>query len=143
MPRLVLVLLLLWAPLQAQSVKSFPRIRSVSSVTIVEDFLYFNLEPVIPQSVFRKWWVEMEKCTGSEKSFNDISWYVANVIYNVAVRKRAWGIYYRKPPEIIIVSNLTRARLENTAKHEMLHHLQGGHDEKTFNRCLPFGLEND
>ena len=141
--RWAVLALLLSLPLQAQSVKTFPRVKSVSSVTIVEVFLYFNLEPVIPQPVFRKWWVEMEKCTGSEKPFDDISWYVADVIYNIAVSREAWGIYYREPAEIIIVRNLTRTRLENTAKHEMLHHLQGGHDPVMFDKGLPFGLEHD
>ena len=135
---LVLALFLFSAPLRAQGVKDFPRVNGVSSVTIGTPFLYFNLEPVNPQVKFREWWIQMEKCAGVRRPFDEVAWYVADVIYGFAKNQGAWGVYYHTPPEIIIVRNRSEARIENTAKHEILHHLLSGtHDGATFLRCLP------
>ena len=134
----VLALSLFSVPLQAQGIKDFPRVHGVSSVTIGAPFLYFNLEPVVPQEKFRDWWQEMEQCAGVKKAFDEVAWYVADVIYSFAQNQGAWGIYYHTPPEIIIVRNRSEARIENTAKHEILHHLlRDNHDGVTFLRCVP------
>ncbi len=124
--------------LGAQSVTDFPRIASVSSVTVVGPFLYFDLDPVIPQQPFRDWWAEMEGCTGIRKAFDALRWFVADGIYNAAEWFTAWGIYYPDPPEIVVVRNQNVVRLEDTVKHEILHHLiqNSDHDEETFVRCL-------
>ncbi len=125
----------------SQSITEFPRVNSVSSVTIVEEVLYFNLEPVVPQQPFRDWWKEMETCTRIQKSFDDVRWFVANVILDVVEGPMLmiWGIYYNTPPEIIVVRNQTLAALEDTVKHETLHHLLWGtdHEEEVFAHCLP------
>ena len=137
----VLVLLFVPVNLDGQSVADFPRVNSVSSVTIVEEVLYFNLEPVVPQQPFRNWWKEMETCTGIQKSFDDVRWFVANVIFDVVEGPglMIWGSYYNTPPEIIVVRNQTLAALEDTVKHETLHHLLWGtdHEEEVFAHCLP------
>ena len=136
-----LVLLLLFVPLNvgAQSVSDFPRITGVSAVTVVGPFIFFDLDPVIPQTPFREWWAEMEVCTGIQKPFDDIQWFVADAIYNIVRLAEAWGIYYFSPPEIVVVRNMTLEQIEQTVKHEALHHLLAlrGHDNDTFARCLP------
>ena len=122
-----------------QSVDSYPRINSVSSVTIVDNFLYFNLSRVIPQDSFATWWAEMEACTKIRKPFEGMSWWVATGLYNVAEKFSAWGVYYPVPPEIVVVQNQKLPQLEHTVKHEILHHLiqNTDHQEETFVRCLP------
>lgn len=141
----VLVLLLIAAPLQAQSLRDFPRVSSVSSVTVVEEFLYFDLDALLPQPEFQKWWAEMESCTGIVKPFGGVAWYVADIIYDYIQRREAWGIYYSVPPEIVIVRHQSKLELEDTVKHEILHHFgfRGpNHDEAVFAQCLP-GSEHD
>lgn len=136
------VLLLFAAPLQAQSIREFPRVTGVSSVTIVETFLYFDLDPIFPKAVFREWWAEMEACAGIEKPYDEIAWYVADIIYNIAEEREAWGVYYSPPPEIIFVREQSEIGLEDTIKHEILHHLgfmDAAHNQTVFDRCLPEG----
>ena len=133
-----LLLLLIPVNISSQSVADFPRVNSVSSVTVVESFLYFNLEPVIPQQEFRDWWGEMETCTEIAKPYEDIRWFVADIIFDIETQRTAWGIYYALPSEIILTRNQTLERIERTVKHEILHHLiqNTDHEEKTFVRCL-------
>ena len=135
----VLALLLLWTPLRAQTLINYPRVTSVSSVTIVEEFLYFDLLPLAPQQNFRDWWDEVEACSGVRKPFDGVTWYVADVIYNFDERREAFGIYYESPPEIVIAHHRSMPELEDTVKHEILHHLGfmgPDHNEAVFNRCL-------
>ena len=135
-----LLVILLLIPLNAnsQSVADFPRIASVSTVTLVGPFLFFDLEHVIPQPPFRQWWAEMEACTGIRKPFDGVEWYVADLIFNAVNRFTAWGIYYASPPEIVLVRDQTLPQLEDTVKHETLHHLveNTDHEEEAFVRCL-------
>ena len=138
--RWVVLLLLLSAPLQGQTLTHYPRVTGVSSVTIVETFLFFDLDPLVPQQEFRDWWAEVEACSGVQKPFDGIAWYVADIIYNYLEEREAWGIYYKSPPEIVILRLQTGLELEDTVKHEILHHLGfmgPAHDESVFDRCLP------
>jgi len=135
-----LVLLFLFpVSLGGQSVADFPRINSVSSVTVVEEMLFFNLSRVAPKPSFRDWWKEMEECTRISKPMGGIGWFVADAIYDATENGYSWGLYYFNPPEIIIIRNQTLEQLEDTVKHEILHHLirNDVHEEKTFVRCLP------
>ena len=136
-----LLLLAMFIPMNtgAQSVSDFPQIQSIGTVTITGQFLYFDLDPVIPQAQFRSWWAEMEECTGISKPYDEIRWHVADAIWNIIDGFSAWGMYYLVPAEIIIVRNQTLEQLEHTVKHETLHHLvqNTDHDEETFVRCLP------
>ena len=143
--RWVVLALLLSAPLQAQSIGDFPAIRSVSRVTLVGYYLFFDLSPIQPPPEFQVWWAEMEGCTGIQSDFDAIAWYQATQIVNPSRDEAYWGIYFPNPPEIAVLRNVPASRMENTAKHEILHHLikDGGHNEKAFNRCLPLGLGHD
>ena len=138
----LLLLVALVAPVpshsSAQSVMEFPRVPSVSSVTVIGPFLYFDLEPVIPQQVFRQWWAEMEACTEVQKPFDDLKWFLSDSVFNLMRGTQAWGIYYFNPPEIVLTRGQTAAQLERTVKHEVLHHLMRliQHDNAIFNRCF-------
>lgn len=140
--RWVVLLFLFATPLQAQeSLREYPRVDGVSSVTVVETFLFFDLDGLTPQPEFRVWWAEVEECTGLTKPFDEIGWYVADIIYNISGWE-AWGIWYADPPEIVVVRAQTVEFLEDTVKHEALHHLvnESDHTESEFAHCIPMGL---
>ena len=142
--RWLVLLFLFWTPLQAQSVKDFPIINGVSQVTLVGYTLLFDLSPITPHPDFRIWWAEMEECTGVHGDFDVIKWYQASQVINPLEGMAYWGVYFKDPPEIVLLRGMALERFENTVKHEMLHHLMfGNHNENLFNRCLPLGLEND
>ena len=137
-----LLMLMCFTPvnLDGQSVADFPEIPSVSDITVVDEMLYFNLAGIDPlPPPFQVWWAEMETCTGIHKPFGGIKWFVATAIYDASRHAYLWGLYYFDPPEIILTRNMTRLRLEDTVKHEALHHLLGGTDHATeaFAHCLP------
>ena len=139
--RWVVLALLFSMPLRAQSIGDFPIIKNVSSVTVVGYTLIFDLAPARPPPIFKVWWAEMESCTGKQGDFDTIKWYQAAQVVNPLEELSYWGVYFREPPEIVILRNITPERLENTVKHEMLHHLLfGDHDEIVFNECLPLGI---
>jgi hypothetical protein len=133
--------LLLFLPLGvgAQSVLEFPKVRNVSSVTVIGPVLFFDLDGIVPQQAFRTWWEEVEICTAVQRPFDAVKWYVTGTILNVVTMRSAWGLYYPTPPEIVVVRDQTPERIEQTVKHEVLHHLLGvqGHKNQAFKRCLP------
>lgn len=138
----VAVGVLLVAPLatRGQSVTEFPRYTAVHDVTVIGTMLFFDLEPIIPQQDIKRWWKEMEVCTGITRSFDGVDWYVADVILDLRAQQTNFGLYYYRPPEIILLRGQTPEQIENTVKHEVLHHLindfEVTHDEEQFTRCL-------
>ena len=145
MLRWLVLALVVSVPLRAQSISDFPSVPSVSRVTIVGYILLFDLSKIQPNEDFKRWWREVEECTGTRSDFDDIIWYQANQIVNPAREEAYWGVYFHNPPEIVVLRNVSPERMENTIKHEILHRLiEGqGHDEKLFNTCLPLGLGHD
>ena len=146
--RWLLVLFLFAAPLQAQeqSLKDFPSFTGVSRVTLVGYTLIFDLTKMDPLPVFRQWWVETEECTGLRGDFDSVrGWYKANWMVNPLKSEAYRGIYFTNLFEIVVQSNLSSERFENTVKHEILHHLISvpGHDETAFVQCLPLDPEHD
>jgi hypothetical protein len=139
---LILAALLAAPPASAQSSTDFPRIPSVTSVTVVGPVLLFNLTGLRTSDTFRRWWAETEECTGISRSFEEVHWYKASVLINVRTGNAFWGLYFSEYAEIVLEDGQSPDRLENTVKHEILHHLinDTNHTEAVFTRCLPMGL---
>ena len=137
--RWVILALLLSAPLKAQDLTDFPTVRSVSSVTLINYLLLFDLAPVTPHPSFRIWWAEMEECTGSQGDFEAMSWYLASQIAHPGKGLSYWGVHFSDLVAIVALRGMTNERLENTIKHEIIHHLilDPEHRELAFTNCLP------
>ena len=140
-----LLLCALSTPLEGQSVLEFPRWRSVSTVTVVPTIsgavIYLDLEPVIPEPMFRDWWAEMEACVGIQAPYDSTTWFLADAILNVYPQPPVTtsdGHHWSYPPEIILLRGLTILQTEEVAKHEILHELLGNntiHRDSLFLAC--------
>ena len=137
--RWVILALLLSAPLKAQDLKDFPVVRSVSSVTLVGFLLLFDLAPVNPPPSFRVWWSEMEECTGYQGNYDAMKWFLASQIAHPGKGESYWGVHFSDLGTIAVLRGLSDERLENTVKHEIIHHLilDPEHRELAFTNCLP------
>jgi hypothetical protein len=139
---LLLVGLLVPWPLLGQSMREFPRL------TIVGPTVYANAEEINPHPIFKQWWNQLKECAGEhaqpDRTFEQLSFYEADNIWNTEAGISYWGVYYERPPEIVVVRRASNSRRILTMMHELLHHMtaNGEHAGGPFKDCLPEGANS-
>jgi len=95
-----------------------------TDVVIVPPLVYVGFRKVEPPSKYRTWWNEIRDCSSLSGDYDVLRWYTAHNITDLSrLDNFIWGVYYEVPPEIVLMERQSPPQLEDTVKHELLHHL--------------------
>jgi hypothetical protein len=106
---------------------------SLSCDYVVDPQLPADAKPLIPPSVYARWWAMVESCSGLKRPMREIDWYVTeNALRNPKNGEDISAYYSQGSTRIVLAGD--QVINGSIVRHEMLHSLTGvsGHPRSAF-----------